>query len=154
MKFLKIKNFLRLGALLGSTGWPLTVCAANEPVTVPLILADYYGWAYTEMFEDRADVYAWSAAGVDALGWTLLAAKGDYSGLFLVNLAGIGKTAYPIFTLLGASEDAVRERAWIALGTHAATLVTLEILGRPALSIQYTMGPRRDGVGLVLSSRF
>jgi hypothetical protein len=128
--------------------------AASEEITVPLVLADYYGWAYTEIFEDHADVFGWSTAGVDALGWTLLATQGDYTGLFLVNAAGVAKTAYPAVTLLGTSDAGVRERAWIALGTHAATLLTLELLGRPALSIRSSMGPRGDGTGLELTCRF
>ena len=134
----------------GRTAW-----AGGEWVTVPLIALDYYGWAYTEIFEDKADVFGWSTAGVDALGWTLLAAGGDAdAGLKLVNLAGLAKTAYPLATLLGASDRTVRQRAWIALGTHAATLLTLGFLGRPALSVDTTMGPRRDGTGMVLSCRF
>ena len=146
-----LKKFL---FCLGIAVIPLRASAANEFITVPVILADYYGWAYAEMFEDHADVYAWSTAGVDGLGWSLLAAKKDYTGLFLVNLAGISKTAYPVLTLLGASDSLVRERAWIALGTHTAALITLELLGKPSLSIQSTLGPRRDGVGLVLSKSF
>ena len=129
--------------------------AQNEIVTVPVVLADYYGWAYTEAFEDHADVYAWSTAGVDSLGWTLFFAAKDYdAGLFFVNLAGCAKTLYPVVTLLGASDSPVRERAWIAVGTHAATLLTLELLGRPALSIQTSLGPRRDGEGLAVAYRF
>jgi hypothetical protein len=123
--------------------------AQNEFVTVPVILADYYGWAYTEAFEDHADIYAWSTAGVDSLGWTLFFAAKDYdAGLFLVNAVGCAKTLYPVVTLLGASDSSVRERAWIAVETHAATLLTLELLGRPALSIQTSLGPRQDGVGV------
>jgi hypothetical protein len=129
--------------------------AQNEIVTVPVILADYYGWAYAEAFEDHADIYAWSTAGVDALGWTLFFAAKDYdAGLFLVNLAGCAKTLYPVVTLLGASDSTTRERAWIAVGTHTATLLTLELLGRPALSIQTSLGPRQDGVGLAFAGRF
>ena len=129
--------------------------AANEWVTVPLVLADYYGWAYTEAFEDHADVYGWTTAGVDAIGWTLFFAAKDYdAGLFLVNAAGDAKTLYPLVTLLGARDPAVRERAWIAVGTHTATLLTLELLGRPALSIQTSMGPRGNGLGLAYALRF
>ena len=127
--------------------------AKNEAVTVPIILADYYGWAYTEIFTDKVDVFGWSTAGVDALGWTLLAASPDYTGLFFVNLAGVAKTVYPVVALLSSSDSPTRERAWIALGTHTVTLFTLEGLGRPALSIQ-AMGPRRDGLGLSLACRF
>jgi hypothetical protein len=129
--------------------------AANEPVTVPIVLADYYAWAYTEAFEDRATIYGWSTAGVDALGWTLFFAAKDYdAGLFLVNAAGCAKTLYPVVTLLGASDHSVRERAWIAVGTHTATLLTLEWLGRPALSIQTTLGPHQDGYGMSYAFRF
>ncbi len=129
--------------------------AANEAITVPVVLADYYAWAYTEAFEDHADIYAWSAAGVDALGWTLFFAANDYdAGLFFVNADGIAKTLYPVVTLLGASDPGVRQRAWIAVGTHATTLLTLEILGRPALNVQTTLGPNRDGCGLTIAYKF
>ena len=123
--------------------------AAHEAVTIPLILADYYGWAYTEAFEDHADIYGFSTAGVDALGWTLFFAANDYdAGLFLVNTAGLAKTLYPVVTLLGTSDQGVRERAWIALGTHTVTLAALALLGKPALSVQTSMGPTRDGCGV------
>lgn len=129
--------------------------AGNEIITVPVVLADYYGWAYTEAFEDNAQIYGWTSAGVDALGWGLFFAANDYdAGLFLVNMDGIGKTFYPVATLLGASDPAVRERAWIAVGTHTATIVTLELLGRPALSVQTSLGPRHDGLGLSYAFRF
>jgi hypothetical protein len=144
-----------LGAILflilgGRGAW-----AANEPVTIPIILADYYGWAYTEAFEDKANIFGYSTAGVDALGWTLFFTANDYdAGLFLVNTAGLAKTLYPVATLLGASNPTVRDRAWIAVGTHTATLLTLELLGRPSLAIQATLGPRRDGVGLSYAFNF
>jgi len=129
--------------------------ADNEWVTVPLVLGDYYGWAYTEGFMDHADIYAWSTAGVDGLGWGLALLAKDYdAGLFLVNAAGDAKTLYPVVTLIWAPEPAVRERAWIALGTHAATLLTLEVLGRPALNIQASQGPHQDGTGLSYAWRF
>ncbi|HVZ79848.1 MAG TPA: hypothetical protein VHE12_03505 [bacterium] len=129
--------------------------AGNEWVTFPLVAADYYGWAYTESSLDHADIYTWSTAGVDALGWGLFLAAKDYdAGLFLVNAAGDAKTLYPVATLLWAPEPPVRERAWIALGTHTATLLALELLGRPALSIQTTQGPHRDGMGLSYAFRF
>ena len=135
-------------------GWGLclsTAEAANEPLTLPLVLGDYYAWAYAEAIEDHAAVYGWSTAGVDALGWGILAARADDSGLFLVNLAGISKTLYPVVTLLASHDQPTRERAWIALGTHTATLVSLELLGRPALSVNTALGPRRDGLGLTLA---
>lgn len=129
------------------------VQAGNEILTVPIILGDYYAWAYTEAIEDHADIYGWSTAGVDALGWTIILTTRDYSGLFFVNLAGVAKTGYPIATLLWASDGPTRERAWVALGTHAATMLSLELLGRPALSIQ-SMGPHQDGAGVELACRF
>jgi len=143
-----------LGILLFGLPPVEKVWAGNEIVTVPLILGDYYAWAYTEAFEDRAEAYGWTTAGVDALGWGIYFTSADEAGMKLVNIAGIAKTAYPIVTLLGASDSAVRERAWIALGTHTATLLTLEFLGRPALSINTSMGPRQDGLGMELAYRF
>lgn len=134
---------LVLGAVFGRAR------ADNELVTVPLVVGDYYAWAYTESIMDHADIYTWSTAGVDALGWGLaLVAKDHDAGLFLVNAAGDAKTLYPVATLIWAPEPDVRERAWIALGTHAATLTVLELLGRPALNIQTSQGPHRDGTGL------
>jgi hypothetical protein len=128
--------------------------AANEWITVPVVVADYYGWAYTEAFMDNANVYGFSTAGVDALGWTLLIGAGDYdAGLKFVNLAGLAKTVYPIATLLWATDTATRQRAWIALGTHTLTLVTLEFLGRPALTVE-AFGPRHDAYGASLTFRF
>lgn len=129
--------------------------AAHELITVPVVLADYYGWAYTEAFEDHADIYAWSSAGVDALGWGLFFAANDYdAGLFLVNTDGLAKTLYPVITLLGASDPTVRERAWIAVGTHTATMLTLGFLGRPALSVQTSLGPSHDGIGAAYAFNF
>ena len=135
-----------------TAGWAR---AGNEPLTVPLVLADYYGWAYTEAFEDHANIFGWSCAGVDALGWGLFFTANDYAaGLFFVNTAGLAKTLYPVATLIGASDSTVRERAWIAVGTHSATILLLEALGRPALSVQTTLGPRRDGIGMAYAFRF
>lgn len=151
---LGLRAFLLLVALTG-IAWPRGARADNELVTVPLVLGDYYAWAYTEAFMDHGDIFAWSTAGVDALGWGLaLGAKDHDAGLFLVNAAGDAKTLYPVATLLWAPEASVRERAWIALGTHTATLLALEVLGRPALNIQTSLGPRRDGTGLSYAWRF
>jgi hypothetical protein len=125
--------------------------AKNEIVTIPLIVADYYAWAYAEAIEDHASVYGWSTAGVDTLGWGILAFSGDNSGLFMVNLAGISKTVYPVVTLLATHDADTRSRAWIALGTHTATLLSLEFLGRPGLSVSTALGPRQDGTGLTLA---
>ncbi|HTA76263.1 MAG TPA: hypothetical protein VK791_03820 [bacterium] len=128
--------------------------ADHEWITVPVVVTDYYGWAYTEAFMDNATVYGFSTAGVDALGWTLLIGAGDYdAGLKFVNLAGLTKTIYPVVTLLAASDTGTRERAWIALGTHTVTLVTLEFLGRPALTVE-AFGPRHDAYGASLAFRF
>ena len=139
-----------LMALAGMVLFPAKAPARNELLTVPIILGDYYAWAYTEAFQDRADIYGWSTAGVDALGWGIVLTTHDYAGLFFVNLAGIAKTVYPVVALLGSSDPGVHERAWIALGTHAFTLVSLELLGRPALDIQ-SMGPSRDGLGIQMA---
>lgn len=129
--------------------------AANELITVPVVLADYYGWAYTEVFEDRSYVFGWSCAGVDALGWSLFFETHEYdAALFMINTAELAKTIYPLTTLLGATDKNVRERAWITVGTHAATIITLEFLGRPALSVQTSMGPSHDGVGISLACKF
>jgi len=151
---------LKFAFYLSSIFWVLTPgksLAQSEWITVPVILADYYGWAYTEIFRDRADVVGWSTAGVDGLGWAITAATSDYegrvTGLFFVNLAGIAKTVYPVVVLLGSSDPSIHERAWIALGTHTASLLTLELLGKPALSVQ-SMGPRGDGYGLQVAFKF
>ncbi len=136
--------------------FPLLVGRAlgrNDIITVPMILTDYYGWAYTEAFEDKSEIYAWSTAGVDALGWGIILARREYSGLFLVNVAGIAKTIYPAVQLLASSDPGVHERAWIALGTHAVTLISLELLGKPVLGIQ-AWEPRRGGFGAELACRF
>jgi hypothetical protein len=127
--------------------------AAHEWVTVPLIVGDYYAWAYTEAFEDGANVYGFTTVGVDALGWGWLAFSPDYTGLFFVNAAGISKTVYPAVVLLASSDADSRNRAWIALGTHACTRLTLEFLGRPELSVM-SMGPHGDGTGVRLAFRF
>jgi hypothetical protein len=127
--------------------------AAHELITVPLILGDYYAWSYTEIFEDNAQAFGYSTAGVDALGWGWLAVSPDYTGLFLLNVAGIAKTVYPAVVLLSSADTPSRNRAWIALGTHTVTLVTLEALGRPEIGVQ-AMGPKGDGTGLTLAFRF
>ena len=71
-----------------------------------------------------------------------------------MNLAGISKTLYPVVTLLSSHDNPTRDRAFIALGTHTLTLVTLELLGRPALSVNTALGPRHDGTGLTLAMGF
>jgi hypothetical protein len=140
-------------SVLGTALAPSAVQAKNEWVTVPVILGDYYVWSYLQAIEDKADIYGFSTAGVDVLGWSLVLMR-DPAGLFFVNLAGLAKTGYPIVTLLASSDEPTRERAWVSLGTHAATLLTLEFLGHPGLSLNSSMGPRQDGVGGVLALRF
>ena len=137
---------------MGSLAGPAR--AGTELITVPVILGDYYVWAYDEAIQDHADIYGWSTAGVDALGWGVYLLSADEAGMKLVNVAGISKTVYPLATLLWASDGPTRERVWIALGTHTATLLTLELLGRPALSINTSMGPRHDGTGMELAFKF
>jgi len=139
---------LGIGLLL-----PIGADAKNEWVTVPVILGDYYVWSYVQAIEDKADIYGFSTAGVDALGWSLVLMR-DSAGLFFVNLAGLAKTGYPIVTLLASSDEPTRERAWVSLGTHAATLLTLEFLGHPALSLNSSMGPHGDGTGLRVAFGF
>ncbi len=154
-------NSSRFRAILGSGllvfflfSIPPQAKAANELITIPVVVADYYGWAYTEAFMDKATVYGFTTAGVDALGWGLLVTTGDYdAGLKFVNLAGMAKTIYPVVTLLAASDQGTRERAWIALGTHTATLLTLQVLGQPALIVQ-ALGPRHDAYGAALAFKF
>ncbi len=127
--------------------------AGNEIITIPVIAADYYAWSYTEIFEDNARVFGYSTAGVDALGWGWMVFSPDYTGLFLINAAGIAKTVYPTVVLLSSSDSPSRDRAWIALGTHALTLFSLEVLGQPELSVQ-AMGTRGDGTGMRLAFKF
>ena len=151
----KSAKALLLGGFLfsmGSLAGPAR--AGTELITVPIILGDYYVWAYDEAIQDHADIYGWSTAGVDALGWGIYLFSADEAGMKMVNVAGISKTVYPLATLLWASDGPTRERAWIALGTHTATLLTLELLGRPALSINTSMGPRHDGTGMELAFKF
>lgn len=147
-KKILVFGFLIGGACLGRAQ------AGTEIITVPVILADYYAWAYTEAIEDKATIYGFSTAGVDLLGWGVYVVSGDEAGMKLVNVAGISKTLYPVATLLWASDEPTRERAWIALGTHTATLLTLELLGRPALSINTALGPGHDGTGMELAYKF
>ncbi len=149
----------RLGFVLGCFLFAAATLASqaqakNEIVTIPLVVGDYYVWAYAEAIEDHASIYGWSTAGVDALGWGILAVSADDSGLFLVNLAGISKTVYPVVTLLASRDNDTKSRAWIALGTHTATLLSLELLGHPGLSVNTALGPRQDGTGLMLAMGF
>ncbi len=95
-----------------------------------------------EAFADHADINAWSTAGVDALGWTRTARRRIMTPemLFLVERGGLTKTLYPLVTaplgIVKFPEVSGKGTHQIATGTHAATLATLEFLGRPALNIQ------------------
>ena len=123
-------------------------------MTVPLVLADYYGFAYFQVFEDGAHPYAWSTAGVDTLGWGIILTTGRYSGLFFVNLAGVSKTVYPVVRLAdGDAPMDVRRRAWTSVGTHAGTLLLLSLLGKPAVSVQ-SWAPPEGGRGIRLAYGF
>jgi hypothetical protein len=135
--FPKIKKFL-LGATLSICIWQILCSPAHagrEAVTLPVVFADYYGFAYTQAWRDRSYGFFYPTAGVDALGWTILAAKGKYSGMFLVNFAGLAKTVYPLVILGGKPDREVKRRAWASVGTHAGTLLWLKIWGKPALTV-------------------
>ncbi len=128
--------------------------ARHEVLTVPWILADYYAFSYSQAFLDRAHPYAWSTAGVDALGWGVVVFAKKYPGLVLVNVAGIAKTVYPIVRLAnGGTPMEIRRRAWASVGTHAATLVMLKFLSKPAVSV-HSYAPPSGGSGVELAFRF
>jgi hypothetical protein len=128
--------------------------ARNEALTVPVVLADYYGFAYYQAFEDRAHPYAWSTAGVDALGWGIVAVARRYPGLFLVNMAGVAKTVYPVVRLSdGDVPMQVRRRAWVSVGTHAGTLLFLRFAGKPAVAVR-SWSPAGGGEGMRLAFGF
>jgi hypothetical protein len=107
-------------------------------------LADYYGFAYVQAFKDRSFGYAYPTAAVDLLGWGLVAAR-QYPGLFCVNMAGVAKTVYPVVILCGKPTREVKHRAWISLGTHAATLLWLKVWSKPALRVESSLGPSGGG---------
>jgi hypothetical protein len=111
---------------------------------VPVILADYYVFAYSQAFQDRSFGYAYPTLAVDALGWGMVAA-GKYPGLFCVNLAGLAKTVYPAVILCGKPNRDVKRRAWISLGTHAGTLLWLKLWGKPALKVESAYHPPDGG---------
>ncbi len=148
---------MRTGILLAlalAAATPAPLRARNEAVTVPVVLADYYGLAYTQAFKDRAFPYAWSTAGVDALGWGIVAFARRYPGLFLVNMAGLSKTVYPVVRLAdGDVPMEVRRRAWVSVGTHAGTLLFLKWVGKPAVAVQ-SWAPDLGGHGVMLAYRF
>ena len=138
--------FLTAGAVLvGFWIAPTPSRAANEALTVPVVLADYYGFAYTQAFQDRSYGFAYPTAAVDLLGWGLVAAK-KYPGLFCVNLAGVAKTVYPVVILCGKPTREVKLRAWISLGTHAATLLWLKAWSKPALRVESAFRSPDGGV--------
>lgn len=123
--------------------------AGQEWLTVPVILADFYGFAYYQAFEDGADAYGWTVAGVDALGWGIVAGTRKYEGLFLVNLANTAKLAYPAVRLAGSPERQVKRRAWLSLGTHTGTLLLTKYLGKPAIRVE-----SRAPAGVLLAYEF
>ena len=126
--------------------------AGREVVTLPVVLADYYGFAYTQAWTDRSYGFFYPTLGVDALGWTILATSGKYSGMFLVNFAGIAKTVYPLVILGGKPTREVKHRAWVSVGTHAGTLLWLKCWGKPALAVT-TWTPENNGTGLRIAWR-
>jgi len=126
--------------------------AGREAVTVPVILADYYVFAYVQAFKDRSFGYAYPTAAVDTLGWGL-AADGKYSGLVCVNAAGLAKTVYPAVILCRKSGRGAKRRAWISIGTHAGTLLWLKAWGKPALRLESSYCPP-DGAALKLAWLF
>jgi hypothetical protein len=127
--------------------------ASREALTIPVILADYYGFAYTQAYQDRSFGFFYSAAGVDALGWGIVAAKRRYSGMFLVNFAGVAKTVYPLVILGGKPDREIKRRAWVSVGTHAGTLIWLRVWGKPGLAVTSWM-PDKGGTGAHLAWAF
>jgi len=113
-------------------------------MTVPVVLADYYAFAYVQAFKDRSFGYAYPTAAVDALGWGMVAA-GKYPGLVCVNVAGIAKTLYPAVVLCGKPSRDVKRRAWVSLATHSGTLLWLKAWGKPALKVESSYRPPDGG---------
>jgi hypothetical protein len=124
----------------------------REALTVPVIVADYYVFSYFQAFKDRSFGYAYPTAVVDTLGWGLIAAR-QYPGMVCVNMAGLAKTVYPLVILCGKPERDVKRRAWVSLGTHAATLLWLKAWGKPTLRVESSLrGP--DGGEVRVAWRF
>lgn len=147
MKKVLVVSALVLGLYLPARG----ARAASEAVTLPVVLADYYGFAYAQAFLDHSYGYAYPTAAVDALGWGLVAFH-RYPGLVCVNLAGAAKTLYPMAKLCGKPSRSVRRRAWASLGTHAATLLWLKAWGKPALHVEGAC--LSDGAGMRVALAF
>ena len=139
---------LCLGLLLAS---PLQ--AKHEAVTIPVVLADYYGFAYYQAFRDHAYGYAYPTAAVDLLGWGIVALKHRYSGMFLVNMAGLAKTVYPLARLAGKPDRDIRRRAWVSVGTHAGSLLWLKLWSKPELAVTSWV-PDAGGNGLRVAWAF
>jgi hypothetical protein len=129
----RTRPLLALALLLGVVAAPAR--AAKEALTVPVILADYYAHAYWQAFEDRSFGYAYATGGVDALGWGVVLTTKKYSGMFLVNLAGVSKTAYPWVLLMGKPDRDEKRRAWRSVATHTGTLFWLKVWGKPGLTV-------------------
>jgi hypothetical protein len=123
-------------------------------VSFPIAFANYYVWAYTEAYEDRSFVYADTTAGIDAMGWIILATTDQYSGLFLINMAAISKTVYPVVQLLGKPISAVKQRAWIDIATNLTTLLLLKWMGHPALQVESFLPEDRWVPGIQVAYSF
>jgi hypothetical protein len=124
---------------------PRPVKAANEIFTVPVVLGDYYFYSYYEPVKDHSVAYTYPLAGVDALGWGLIAAKKN-AGLFLINFAGAAKTVYPAAKLLGKPPRDVKRRAWWGVGAHAFTFLWLKVWSRPGLRVETAYVPFGTGL--------
>ncbi len=151
MRKRRLPLFLALCSLFAVAS-PRVAQARNEAVTLPVILADYYGFAYFQAFKDRSFGYAYPTAGVDALGWGLMA-FGKYPGMVCVNLAGVSKTVYPAALLLGKPNHDEKRRAWASIGTHAFSLLWLKAWGKPSIRVNGTVRAP-DGAQLHVAWRF
>lgn len=149
----RFQGVLRL-LLFSMTAWMFSWCvagasAAKDVFKTTVVIGDFYAWAYTQAFQDKAHSYAWTTAGVDAFGWGLIVA-GSREGLFLVNLANTVKLLYPIVRLAGSAPPEIEHRAWVSLGTHAATLLTLHWLGKVEVGVRFSRQEER----IFLATRF
>ena len=148
----RLLPLILVGCSFFAVASPRIAQARNEAVTLPVILADYYGFAYFQAFKDRSFGYAYPTAGVDALGWGLMA-FGKYPGMVCVNLAGVSKTVYPAVLLLGKPNHDEKRRAWASVGTHAFSLLWLKAWGKPSIRVNGTVRAP-DGAQLHVAWRF
>lgn len=150
---MKVRALSLLAAVLFlGVAAPRSACASRAVLTVPVILADYYAFAYVQAFKDRSFGYAYPTAAVDALGWGLVAFK-KYPGLVCVNMAGVAKTLYPAIILCGKPDREVKHRAWASLGTHAFTLLWLKAWSKPTLRLESSFRAP-DGAQVRVAWRF